>query len=344
MGLPPDICKAIENGNSDIVSLTIKGNTDEEAVLCTSNKTYAVRSVILSNAVLVVTRPRDWDVASDAIDIRDECHEIIELLPAVPRIHKLIGMLRGTEYDDAEEELGMDIDDADKPNKRGKITYADAQREIQASETELNAALKDKHILNLGGSLRPISPGYLCTILELVLNTLITLGLSYKSAPAGELVDALADEHEISRQVSEQVIGWFGVITHGRWKMCVDDVDVPITEEAFIKRWSDAVGDTFQSAVSLELLSGNYLSNPSSSFDPSPALTYFPASELPLEHPARFADLFLMRSRWRGPEIAPFLTDCAVDSKERDKLLLKYARATTENKEVFYTARAKYNG
>lgn len=76
----------------------------------------------------------------------------------------------------------------------------------------------------ISGSLRPISPGYLCNILELVLNTLITLGLSYKSAPAGELVDALADEHEISRQVSEQVISWFGIITNGRWKMCVDDV------------------------------------------------------------------------------------------------------------------------
>lgn len=74
------------------------------------------------------------------------------------------------------------------------------------------------------GHLRPISPVYLCTILELVLNTLITLGLSYKAAPTGELIDALADEHEISRQVSEQVIGWFGEISYGKWKMCVDDV------------------------------------------------------------------------------------------------------------------------
>lgn len=88
---------------------------------------------------------------------------------------------------------------------------------------------------------------------------------------------------------------------------------------------------------------GNYLSNPSS-FDLSPTLTYFPCSELPLEHPARFADLFLMRTRWRAVDISPFLVDCAVDKKEREKLLLKYARATTEGKDVFYTARAKYNG
>lgn len=135
--LPADICKLIENGDSDLVrrdalqfeyirfsdsecnpSLTIKGSTGEEAVLCTSSKTYVVRSVILSNAVLIVTRPRD-DTSSpgdgDAIVIRDECHEILELLPSVPRIPKLINMLRGMEYDDAEEDMGMDVDDDDRP-------------------------------------------------------------------------------------------------------------------------------------------------------------------------------------------------------------------------------------
>lgn len=58
----------------------------------------------------------------------------------------------------------------------------------------------------------------------------------------------------------------------------------------------------------------------------------------------RFADLFVTRSRWRGEEIAPFLSDIAVDSKERDKLLLKFARATTDPQGVWYTARAQYNG
>lgn len=104
--------------------------------------------------------------------------------------------------------------------------------------------MKDKHILILSGTidsptpssshnsidslrtgcLRPISSAYLSTILELLLNTLISLGLSHKAAPVDELVDALADEHEVSRQVSGQVIGWFGEISFGKWKMCVDDV------------------------------------------------------------------------------------------------------------------------
>jgi len=138
--------------------------------------------------------------------------------------------------------------------------------------------------------------------------------------------------------------------------------DDPIPEDKFIEKWKFAVGDTFESSVSLSLLlvgkttqlhqstltvplQGNYLSSfPPTDEIPIRFLTYFPASTLPVDPAPRFADLFLTRSHWRGDEIAPFLSDIAVDSKERDKLLLKFARATTDSQGVWYTARAQYNG
>jgi hypothetical protein len=92
----------------------------------------------------------------------------------------------------------------------------------------------------------------------------------------------------------------------------------------------------------LDELQGNYLSN--SSTTSASLLTYFPSTTLPIDPAARFADLFLMRTRWKGEDIAPFLSDIAVDSKERDKLLLKYARATAGSEGVLYAARAQYNG
>ena len=73
-------------------------------------------------------------------------------------------------------------------------------------------------------------------------------------------------------------------------------------------------------------------------------ITYFPAAELPVDPAARFTDLFLTRTRWRADDIVPFLADICVDAKERDKLLLKYTRAVTNNEGVWYTARAKYRG
>ena len=73
-------------------------------------------------------------------------------------------------------------------------------------------------------------------------------------------------------------------------------------------------------------------------------LTYFPSFQLPIDPAARFTDLFLTRPRWKADEISPFLADIVVDAKERDKFLLKYARAITDAEGIWYTARAKYNG
>jgi hypothetical protein len=89
-------------------------------------------------------------------------------------------------------------------------------------------------------------------------------------------------------------------------------------------------------------LQGNILSTRNPYINTSASvITYFPASDLPSDPARRFADLFLTRTRWKAEEISPFLIDIAVDNKERDKLLLKYARAVTDSDGVWYTARAK---
>ena len=55
----------------------------------------------------------------------------------------------------------------------------------------------------------------------------------------------------------------------------------------------------------------------------------------------RFADLFLTRERWEAEHIKPYLSDIAVDPKDLDKLLLKYARALTDKDGSWYTVRAR---
>lgn len=89
----------------------------------------------------------------DAIVIRDQLNEVMELLPTVPRLHKLTSLLRGLEYDEGQEDIEMDTSDGedDRPTKRRKFSYEDAQREIQASEGELAGAIREKHILVLNG-------------------------------------------------------------------------------------------------------------------------------------------------------------------------------------------------
>ncbi|KAG9316366.1 sister chromatid cohesion protein Dcc1 [Chiua virens] len=344
--LPSDLCQLIDSATTNKSSqslLSIKGHPTEDAVLCTADKTYTLRSVVLSNTALVVTPSRTDP--SGTVHVRDQLHEVLELVPCVPRLHKLPVLLRGMEYDEGDE---------DRRATLPKYTYEHARGEIQASEAELRQGLEERRILVLDGCLRPVAPAHLNTILELLLNYLVSLSLSHDAAPVDDLVSALVDDHEVPREVSNQIMSWFGQIEANTWKMDVNAVIAeiglgiirhhkhdPILETEFMTKWRNAVSDAFASAVSLQLLSGKCLRNPN---DVSGAtLSYLPASSLPTDPAARFAELFLTRARWKSDDIEPFLSDIAVNSKERDKLLLKYARAMTTPEGTCYTARVGYN-
>lgn len=104
--------------------MTIRGQGGEDAVLCTSDTTYMMRSVQLSNSVIVVTPPdaSSMDMDDDKIVIRDQINEIIELTPVVPKLQKLRALLRGSEYD----ENAVEEDDESFTNVRIVCSIIDA--------------------------------------------------------------------------------------------------------------------------------------------------------------------------------------------------------------------------
>lgn len=67
--------------------------------------------------------------------------------------------------------------------------------------------------------LRPIAPEYLISLLELILNLLVSQSMKHDAAPIEDLLTALADDHEVSRAVSEQILDWFGDTKDGKWSM-----------------------------------------------------------------------------------------------------------------------------
>ncbi|KAL1694503.1 sister chromatid cohesion protein Dcc1 [Schizophyllum commune] len=364
--LPPEVCALIESAATATrpPTLTIKGRPNEDAVLCTNDTTYSMRSVVLSNSILVVTpsdgdlqlekdRPaEDVDADREAIVVRDQINEVIELSKCVPRLHQLAGLLRGKEYD-GEEEDEMEDDEAvspfwvDAPGTE-PLTYQSVRDSVQASDAELDRGLRERRILQLNGYLRPTSPSYLLRFLELVLNQLVAHNLKPDAAPIETLTNALADADDVPRAVSGQVLGWFGAIAEGKWAMdaraVVREIGLGILREhrvALLERWREAATDAFEQLCELPLLAGNYIVTTDLNGGAGP-LKYFPSSALPVEPAARFGELFLTRPKWKSEDITPFLTDIAIDSKERDKLLLKYARATTNPDGVWYTARAQY--
>jgi len=177
MELPLDLCTLIESSAGEL-RLAIKGGTDDSVVLCTSDRTYDIRSVTLSNNVLVVCPPPNGDGYSDQVVIQDSLKELLELVPTVPRLHRLKSLLKEYEWEEGHEEEDDNLGAA----KGKQFTIDQARAELQASEQELAQALREKHVLVLDDVLRPLSPSYLHKILELLLMHFVSLSQSLDAA------------------------------------------------------------------------------------------------------------------------------------------------------------------
>lgn len=129
----------------------------------------------------------------------------------------------------------------------------------------------------------------------------------------------------------------------------------------FVENWKDAVGDAFEDLVDVSLLrvrkhlsmydcrvfnfcQGYCLTHVvETAAVTTSSLQWFPRTDLPSDPLSRFNDLFLVRPKWKAEDMEPFLEDLAVDKKEREKFLMKFTRASADDKENrYYTARANH--
>lgn len=80
----------------------------DDAVLCSKNKTYALRSVTLSNSILVATPPLSdeaFDITNqNVLVIRSSVSQILEVSPSLPKLQRLEALLRGATYNEADDE------------------------------------------------------------------------------------------------------------------------------------------------------------------------------------------------------------------------------------------------
>nr|XP_026490420.1 sister chromatid cohesion protein DCC1 [Vanessa tameamea] len=169
MLLDDNLLKEIEAGNQ----LIFKGDTDENAVLCTSNKTYDIKEAETSNSLLLVpdllfaastgldetNANNSMEVDSDSSfersntslnqsaecdeektprnivfkDILDTFFTYYELKPCKPRLSKLRKLLEPTKYRGSELEYSVD--------KSKLLTYDAIFDQVQSSREELDEEL-----------------------------------------------------------------------------------------------------------------------------------------------------------------------------------------------------------
>ena len=82
----------------------IKGGPEDDAVLCTPDKTYNVRSVTLSNSVLLVSPSPHIEGSENQVVIQDGLNELLELVPAVPKLQRMNVLLKEHEWEEGLED------------------------------------------------------------------------------------------------------------------------------------------------------------------------------------------------------------------------------------------------
>ncbi len=92
----------------DSTRLTIKGRYDDQAVLVTDNQTLALRAVSQSNSLLlcnidVAPSTNEAGPSKPALYLRSNVTDTLELTPVVPRLDRLLGLLKASQYEGEEE-------------------------------------------------------------------------------------------------------------------------------------------------------------------------------------------------------------------------------------------------
>lgn len=270
--LPAEILSSLETAD-----LTIKGQPDDEAVLCTANQTYAIRASVNSNSLLLC-RARDAD-ADDAaaqgatLDIMTTLRQTLEVLPTRPRTERIEDLLRDSIWESEE------ADAAERPSKRRRrYTTDDLHDLVQASDGQIDDALTTSHVLTLGpdGHRRPVAPKVLPKLLTAMLESLSVNDLDPKLLNLADLIAAMPQEHDMSTEVAENVVNWFAsgppgaatldiaavVAELGRsllvnWRPAAGTARSKAKEiphEAFMEQWRAAVGEGNVGLCDLKLL------------------------------------------------------------------------------------------
>jgi sister chromatid cohesion protein DCC1 len=140
---------------------------------------------------------------------------------------------------------------------------------IQASDGELQAIMKDRHILSLNGEMRTLSPRYLGEVLTLILNCVVANSLELSSASVKCISDDLRIMHDVVPEVTLQILNWYGDVDdlQGMWSCdrnaVVKEIGIgllrpfvhdTISRNELLAKWRQSVGDTFEQHVDMLLL------------------------------------------------------------------------------------------
>eukprot|EP00741_Cyanophora_paradoxa_P009940 tig00000157_g9629.t1 len=351
--LPPDVLGELRDG---IVS--IRGSEDEEAVLCTSSRTFQLRLVESSNTTLLF-RPRGEsdDAEKKGAEVTSAVTGHLEIVEIAPRTEKLRRLLLERPYAGPEPDAVRRLDDgaldeaaeepaeADgaegagegrrvrrrtgegRPQRRGLYTFAELRGHVQASDEQLRAALRELHAFEVDGYWRVLDPNALREAMDLLLLTAVERDWRLDELSLREALEALASD--VDALVLEHTGAGGDLFRVDLDRVCVFRARQLLAAgprmrlDDFVEAWRGCVPEGAR--PDLALLRGL-------------AITEGAGPDA-----FRFAALFRQRARWALADLEPYVRGLVQPGQTLEQLLLKHTRASRDLAQrgapIYYTAR-----
>ncbi|KAK9051616.1 hypothetical protein SSX86_028243 [Deinandra increscens subsp. villosa] len=320
--------------------VSLRGEPNEDAVLCTKSKTYAVKFVGTSNSVFLVP-PSDQFAASEnpsiasAIKVAPGTMELVEVAPRIDKLKTLL-LENPYKFDEDNEMYDSDL-----------YQWDDLINKVQASDEELISALRILSAVEINGYWRTVDYKYMEKMLNTLINNAILNDWSLSSLDEKEVVESLVDEG-FSRVIAHHCLEVYGSKTNESvWELDKKRVCVHFARgillangkmkmESFMEEWIRKVPGGM--VVSLDMLEGEILVE---KLGIQLWIYAFSVSSLPSDPANRFSRLFQERAKWDWKDLHSYIRDLSVPGLTSDGLLLKYTRRTqpTADAEPVFTAR-----
>ncbi|GJQ76444.1 hypothetical protein Trydic_g2157 [Trypoxylus dichotomus] len=327
--------------------LYIKGDDEENAVLCTKSKTYDLLETETSNSLLLMNNLKFHDsLKNDSMrnvsktTIRTTFHDYLEVIPGKPRLKKLKELLKKAVYKGPENEYEI--------NKNSLFTYDELLDKIQASEEEFVIALKALNTITIDNKLRILDFEYNFRILSYMLKlidenswqldevdyeeTMNALSELIPTNVLNNLFDLYAEESKVIdglqlyRYNEEKVCRFFAqVLLYSAGKFNLDE---------FLQAWRESVPEGM--VATEDMLHGIAIIDRKSIPN---VIWAFHEENLPENINERFQVLFEAKEKWTVNEIAPYIQNLTTEKFDVSALLAKYTRTSTIQGTKYYSSK-----
>ncbi|XP_057511839.1 uncharacterized protein LOC130793979 [Actinidia eriantha] len=338
--------------------VALRGQPDEDAVLCTTSKTYAVKYVGTSNTVLLIPpsdqpllcgNAKDFDekdrvekLVAPVIKVAPGVMEIVEVAPRIDRLKMLLSE-NPYRFDDAL--MLEELDEMEKNNTR-LYSWSDLIDKVQASADELRSGLQALSAVEIDGYWRIVDENYMDGILNMLLHNSVLNDWSLNGLNEAEVVGVLQSDG-FPCEIAHHCLQVYGSkMDDGMWRLDEKRVCIhfargilregKIKMDNFMVEWMRKIPEEMQ--ASFDMLTGEVLTE---KLGIETWVYAFSVSSLPSAPAARFSMLFRERPKWEWKDLQPYIRDLSVPGLSSEGLLLKYTRRTqpTPDAEPVFSAR-----